>query len=130
LLELLLQLVVEVAVELAFELGVGFGWTAIVESMSDGRRAHKILGAAHHFFIGIMAGGVSLLLHSHRLVPARFVPGASLLLAPLATGTIMEGLGRLLLDRGYVRLALFTFKGGFWFALGMALLRFAFVESR
>jgi hypothetical protein len=129
LLELLLEFLLEVALQLAFEVCVSLGWTALTKSMSDEHRAHRILGPLGHFLIGIIAGGVSLLVYSHRVVRFSFVPGASLLLAPLATGTIMEGIGRLLLDRGYVRLALFTFKGGFWFAFGMALLRFAYVES-
>jgi hypothetical protein len=124
----LLQLLLGVAFELAFEVVVGLGWTAIEEALSDRRRAQRILGPVEHFLIGIIAGAVSLLVYSRRVVRLRFVPGASLLLAPLAAGTIMEALGRLLLARGYLRLALFTFKGGFWFALGMALLRFAYVE--
>jgi hypothetical protein len=37
-------------------------------------------------------------------------------------------LGGLWVRRGHVRTALFTFKGGFLFALGMALLRFAYLE--
>lgn len=126
----MLELLLELVIEVVFELSVGLGWTALLESLSDERRAHRILGSLQHFLIGIVAGAVSLLVYSHRLVPFRFVTGASLLMAPLGAGAIMELQGRLLLARGYVRLALFTFKGGFWFAFGVALLRFAFVNYR
>jgi hypothetical protein len=128
LLELLLQLVVEVALELAFEVGTAFGWSAIEPSSSDEGHPHKSIGPLGHFLIGIVAGAISLLVYSQRLTPFRFVPGASLLLAPLGTGIIMEALGRFWVSRGHVRMALFTFKAGFLFALGMALLRFAYLE--
>ena len=128
LLELLLQLILEVALELAFEFGTAIGWNAIEQSISDEGQSHKGIGPLGHFLIGIIAGAISLLVYSRRLTPVRFVPGASLLLAPLGTGIIMEAFGRLWVGRGHVRMALFTFKGGFLFALGMALLRFAYLE--
>ena len=127
-LELLLQLVFEVALQLAFEFAAAIGWRGIERTISDD--GHTLIDPLRHFLIGIVAGAISLLVYSHRLTPFRFVPGASLLLAPLGTGIIMEALGRVWAGRGGVRMALFTFKGGFLFALGMALVRFAYLEIR
>jgi hypothetical protein len=125
-LELLLQLFVEVALQLAFEFAAAIGWRAVERTISGD--SQTLIDPLRHFLVGIVAGAISLLVYSHRLTPFRFVPGASLLLAPLGTGIIMEALGRLGATRGRLRMALFTFKGGFLFALGMALLRFAYLE--
>jgi hypothetical protein len=127
LLELLLELVVEVGLELVFEVGAAIGWSAFEQSISDEDQSHKILGPLGLVLIGTIAGGISLLVYSRRLTPFRGFYGASLLVAPLGTGLIMEALGILWVSRGNVRMALFTFKGGFLFALGMALVRFAYL---
>jgi hypothetical protein len=128
LLELLLQLVVEVGLELLFEIGAAIGWTAFEQSISVEGQSHRILGPLGHFLIGTIAGGISLLVYSRRIMPSRFLPGVSLLVAPLGTGIIMEALGRLWVSRGNERMALFTFKGGSLFALGMALVRFTYLQ--
>jgi len=127
-LELLLQLVLEIGLELVFEICAAVGWTAIEQSMSDEGRSHRILGPLGGFLIGTIAGGISLLVYSRGLTPFRLLPGASLLVAPLGTGILMEALGRLWVSRRNVPMVLFTFKGGFLFALGMALVRFAYLE--
>ena len=82
---------------------------------------------------GLVVGGVAAGLLSAWLFPNRFiaarvvVPGASLLLAPVATGAAMHWLGRLLRHLERQPSCLATFWGGALFALLMALVRWGLV---
>ena len=78
--------------------------------------------------IGTMAGVISLLVLRRQVFANRVVPGVSLILAPVCTGALMDLLGGWWIRRGNIRMALFTFWGAFWFALGMALVRLAYFE--
>jgi hypothetical protein len=82
------------------------------------------MSAVGFVFGGAAAGFLSAWLFPNRLIVTRvMVPGASLLLAPLATGVAMHLLGRRLrnLERQVTSLA--TFWGGALFAFSMALVR-------
>ncbi len=99
---------------------------AFVEAISDDGQSNKVLAGIGHFTMGAVAGAVSLLVLQHQVTHVAAVPGTSLVAGPIVTGGVFEVLGRWWVRRGYVRMALFTFRGGACFALGMALLRFAY----
>ena len=115
-LEILGEFVLQVIFELATE--------AIAGLISDRKERRPALTAVGLLFGGVAAGFLSAWLFPHRLiVPRVVVPGASLLLAPLATGIAMHLLGKRLrrLERQPTSLA--TFWGGALFAFSMALVR-------
>jgi hypothetical protein len=89
---------------------------------------NRAAAAVGHLVMGAATGAVSLLVFRSPLVAHRPIRGMSLLLAPIATGGVLELLGRWWVRRGNVLMALFTFCGGFCFALGMALVRFAYLH--
>jgi hypothetical protein len=98
------------------------------EAISDDEQSHRGMAAIGHLLMGAAAGAVSLLVFRFPLVAHPPIRGASLLLAPILTGGVLELLGRWWVRRGNVRMALFTFRGGFAFALGMALVRFVYIH--
>jgi len=122
LIEALIGLVVEILGEVLFAIA-----GAVLEQViSDENQSNRVLAASGDGLIGVAAGGVSVLILRRQMVTPLVIPGASLIVAPLCTGALLELLGRWWVRRGYVRMALFTFWGGFWFAFGMALVRFGY----
>ena len=99
---------------------------ALAEAVSDDEQSNPTLAGIGQVLVGVVAGGVSLLLLRRQLMTAPPVPGTSLLVAPVCTGLALRGLGDWSVRRGHVRSALFTFRGGFWFAAGMAATRFSY----
>jgi hypothetical protein len=94
---------------------------ALIGRRRRSRRPVSMMGLA---FAGAAAGVLSAWLLPHRLFAARAVlPGASLLLAPLATGAAMHFLGKLQRRFGRCPGSLATFRGGAIFAFSMALIR-------
>ena len=74
--------------------------------------------------VGAAAGLLSAWVFPHRLIATRVVlPGVSLLLAPLATGSAMHLLGKRLRLVGQYASDLATFRGAALFAFSMALIR-------
>ena len=122
----LIELLLEIAGETLFAMAGAVLTAALEPSRTGEDRSRRWLAGIGHVVMGAAAGVVSLLVLQQRVVPHATVPGASLLLAPLFTGLLLEWLGRWWTSRGNVRLALFTFRGGFLFALGMAAVRFSF----
>ena len=124
----LLELLVEVLGEALFAMAGAVVKAAFREAISDEDQSTRALAAIGHCLMGAIAGGVSLLLLQREVVRHVVFPGMSLILAPICTGALLEFLGRWWVRRGNVRMALFTFWGGFYFALGMAVVRFAYLE--
>jgi hypothetical protein len=120
--------VVEVFGEALFTIAGAVISAAFEEANSDENQSHRALAAIGHVLMGAVAGVVSLLILRREMVAHLVIPGASLILAPACTGALLELLGRWWVRRGNVRMALFTFWGGFCFAFGMALVRFAYFE--
>jgi hypothetical protein len=123
-LEGLLELLVEVLGEALFAMAAA----VLEEAISDESQSYRPLAAIGHVLMGGVAGATSLLVLRRQVVQHLVVPGASLIVAPVCTGALLELLGRWWVHRGHVRMVLFTFWGGFCFALGMAAVRFAFFE--
>jgi hypothetical protein len=128
LLEALFELLFEVFGEALFAMAGAVVHAAVVEPIDDESPLQRALAAVGHVFMGAVAGAVSLVVLRRELGQHLVVPGISLLLAPIATGALLELLGRWWVRHGNVRMALLTFWGGFCFALGMAAVRFAFFE--
>jgi len=110
--EALLQLIFELVVEVLSEL---------IQNLRERGPVFSSMGLG---FAGAAAGFLSVRLFPHRLVVARVVlPGASLLLAPLATGFAMYFLGKGLRRLGREPTDLASFRGAAIFAFAMALIR-------
>ncbi len=120
----LLELLVDVLGESLFAIA----GAVFEQAVSDEDQSQPAFAAISCVIIGAVAGVISLLVLRHQVVQHLIIPGTSLILAPLCTGGLLALLGRWWVRRGNVRMVLFTFWGGFCFALGMALVRFAYFE--
>lgn len=110
------------------EIVLGLGWDSLAHGMRRERTANPILARIGHFIMGLVAGVLSLLIFSGRVLARPIVPGASLVLSPLVTGIAMRWLGELWRSRGREAPALYSFWSGAIFAFGMALVRFVYLE--
>lgn len=127
-LEALLELVVEILGEALFALAGAVVQAAFAEATSDETPSRRALAAIGHVLMGGIAGAISLLVLKREVVAHVLIPGTSLILAPVSTGALLELWGKWWVRRGNVRMVLFTFWGGFSFALGMAVVRFVYFE--
>jgi hypothetical protein len=128
-----LDVIVGVLVECLGEVLFAIGGAVLQEAVSDENQSDRWLATLGYCLMGAVAGALSLLVLRQQLAPRLVVPGASLIVAPVCTGVVMNALGGWWVGRGNVRMALFTFWGGFWFALAMATVRltyFAHLWSR
>ena len=128
LLELLFSLVFDVLGQLLFEVLAEFGLETFKQAVGrTPQQRSPILAGVGHLLLGHLAGGLSLLLIPQSLVPPGPLPGLSLVLSPLITGSVMQTIGDLVAERRSERPVLFTFRAGALFAFGMALVRFAYL---
>jgi hypothetical protein len=120
LLEIFGDVLLQIAFELAAEaLGGAFGFR---------KRTGAVASVISPILVGAIAGFLSIWLFPHRLIAAHAsIPGASLVLAPLATGYAMNFLGDRLRRFGRCTSSLATFRGGALCAFTMALIRFGLV---
>ena len=120
LLGVLLEAVGEALLQIVFELAA----EALRQLINGRKQRSPVVSAIGLAVAGAVSGLLSAWLFPHRLMATRAVlPGVSLLLAPLATGTAMHFLGRLLRRFGRNPSDLATFRGGALFAFAMALIR-------
>jgi hypothetical protein len=120
LLAFLLEIFGDVLLQIAFEL-VAEALSGVIGLRKRTSAAASVIGP---ILIGVVAGFASIWLFPHRLVATRVViPGASLLMAPLATGYLMHILGGRLRRFGRYPSNLGTFRGGALCAFSMALIR-------
>ena len=115
--------------QIAFEIAASLGWESLKLSLRRQHEATVWLASVGHFLMGVTAGFTSLLIFDQRLTPRAVIPGLSLVLAPLATGTVMKGLGTVWRRQGRERPALLPFRGDAIFALGMALVRLVVLRT-
>ena len=123
--EILFEIFGEFLLQIIFEL-VAEALSGLINPRRQISPAVSAIGIA---FVGAASGLLSAWLFPHRLIATRVVlPGVSLLLAPLATGSVMHFLGKRLsrLERNPSNLA--TFWGGVLFAFSMALIRWWLVR--
>ncbi len=120
--EFFLEVVLEVAPQLIFD----FFLRWLRSELSTSPALNSILNAIGYFLLGVAVGVASVFVAPHPFVhPSRF-HGISLLLSPLASGGTMSLLGRLVRKRGRTAIDIESFKYGFAFAFGMALVRLYF----
>jgi hypothetical protein len=124
--DILRDLFGDVLGEVIFGLAAAVLSAGFVEAISDDGQSNRVLAGIGHLTMGLVAGALSLFVLQHPVVRNVSIPGASLVFGPIGTGAVFEVLGRWWVRRGNVRMALFTFRGGACFALGMALLRFTY----
>jgi hypothetical protein len=106
---------------------VELGFHSIGEPFRHRSRAHPALAAVGIVLLGAVAGVLTSLMWPARIFQAGPVPGASLVLSPLITGTVMHRYGEWREDRDRMRSSVATFWGGALFAFSMALVRFLWV---
>ncbi len=127
LLEALLNLVGEVLLQLLVEAAAELGWESVGQALGRRRPANPVLAGFGLVILGAATGYAStLLLPKHLFGPSRF-PGISLVVAPVATGSIMQALGNWRTSNRHTHSLLATFWGGALFAFAMLAARLALV---
>jgi hypothetical protein len=122
-------MVFEVVGQILFELLTELGWRSLGDGLRSRREAHPVLARLGQFLLGSIAGVISLLIVSRRIVGPSPLVGASLILSPLCTGLAMHWIGEWW-PRSYGdKPGLFSFTSGAIFAFGMALVRFVYLEN-
>ena len=87
-----------------------------------------IIAAVGYLAFGLGAGVASVFFLPHHLVrPSKF-HGISLLISPLVTGLIMSQVGAFLRRKDKTTVRIESFLYGFTFALGIAIIRLAFIR--
>lgn len=121
--ELFAEVILEFLCEAFFSLLV-----RVIRSVFDGVDAENpVLAAIGYLLFGLVAGVVSFFLFPYHLVrPSRF-HGISLLISPFVTGLIMSQIGAFLRRRERTTVQIESFVYGFAFALGIAIIRLAFI---
>lgn len=127
--ELIFELFLEILAQIVFELFTSFGWESLKKPKTPERKRRPLFADAAQFLMGVAAGVLSLFLFPARLTQRILFPGISLILSPLGTGLAMHWLGEAWEQRGRRRPALFHFRAGALFALGMALVRFVYLQA-
>jgi hypothetical protein len=120
------EVFLEVVLQVLFEGLIEVAWEALAGSKRKTAVSPWLSGIAL-LMVGAAAGGVSAVVFPQRLTGIPRVPGLSLILAPLVTGTAMQGFGNWRRSRGRKPSRLASFWGGAAFAFGMALVRFLIV---
>ena len=85
---------------------------------------HPDLALVGYALFGIGLGAVSLWAFPDLFIEARWLRVVNLMVTPVLAGLAMSALGALRRRRGMDLVALDTFRCGFAFAFGMALVRF------
>ena len=123
----LLELILEITIEMVAELALELGFESVAHSLRGSRSANPTLAAVGLVIIGALFGFASSWLVPYRFSPTLVFSGISLLLAPLATGTLMHAFGSWRRARGGDPTYLASFWGGAVFAFAMSAVRWALV---
>jgi hypothetical protein len=118
----LLEFILQIFGELLVELGL----RSLAEPFREQEARNPILTLFGYALLGSIVGGLSLLIFPRTFVRSESMHGIGLLITPVLAGLAMSGLGWLRNRQGKKLLRLDSFGYGFTFALGMALVRFAF----
>jgi hypothetical protein len=89
---------------------------------------HPVLSCLIWGFLGAAAGAISLVILPHPLFHRSKFHGISLIVSPIAAGAAMSALGAMLRRCGKQVVQIESFPYAFAFALGMALVRLAWVS--
>lgn len=125
--EILLQVLLffgEILLQVVFELiGELLGRT-VSAPFQRKEPVHPALAALGYAAFGAGAGALSLWVFPALFVPAGWMRIANLVLAPIAAGAVMAGIGALRRKKEQRVIRLNSFAYGFLFAFAMALVRF------
>jgi len=124
----LLELILEALLEL-----IGGAVLDLVSRLLSGafealESATPAVATLIYTLLGVFAGGCSLLIFPHHLVHRLRVPGISLVVSPMLTGTALSLVGAFLRSRGKATTRIESFRYGFAFAFGMAIVRLLFAR--
>jgi hypothetical protein len=125
--EIVLSFVWELLLQVAGELLIEAGFHAAGDAFRRRGRAHPIVAGLGIVIMGTLGGVLTSAIWPARVFEAGPLPGISLLLSPLLSGLVMEGIGRWRERRGHTRSYMSTYWGGALFALAMASVRFLWV---
>jgi hypothetical protein len=87
-----------------------------------------IVAYVFYLSLGCAFGAASLLLFPHPIFHPSRLHGISLLISPAITGLVMSRVGAFLRRKGKESVRIESFGYGFTFALGLAIIRLAFVR--
>lgn len=122
----LIELVAEFVLQMLFALAAEVLGELVIR-LKQGSPALSVIVLA---CAGTAAGLVSSLLFPHRLIAAQvYLPGISVLIAPVVTGFAMKLVGERLRLVGQNPIGIATFRGGLIFAFCVALIRWWLVGA-
>ena len=128
LIEIVLSALWEALFQVVAEVLIEGGWRLFGEPLVQRARAQPVVAAVALVILGGLMAFVFSLVVPGRIIPAGPLPGASLLVTPIAVGAIMARYGRWLKGRGYVPSYVASFWGGAFLAVGMTTARFLLVR--
>lgn len=120
--ELLIQIVGEFLIHVLFE----FGFSGLVEPFRTDRPANAYLALFSYVLLGLVGGVISVWLVPEHLIQSKMIQYANLVLTRIALGLAFEWMGRYRQSHGRPRMVLGRFSYGFFCALTMGAIRFAF----
>jgi len=91
-------------------------------------KAPQFIAAVVYILLGALAGGCSVLAFPHHLIHPSRIPGVSLLVSPMFAGAALSLVGSFLRSRDRTPTRIETFRYGYAFAFGMALIRLLFAR--
>ncbi len=124
--EIILWLVVEILLPVFADSFVEFGFGDWLDGLSKRATLGAIVTFVIYASLGLIIGCLSLLVLPESFARSQSFPGISLIVAPLAAGTIMMFADLLHQTSGQKRLRFHAFAHAFVFAFCMALVRFLY----
>jgi hypothetical protein len=128
-LEILIELLFELLAQVVVEFTVTLGWESLGHALRSTRKANPVLALLGWAIIGAGCGALSAVLFPQRLLPQSRVPGVSLVVAPLVTGSLMKMVGDRRREAGKDATILATFWGGAVFAFTLSMARALLVRT-
>jgi hypothetical protein len=120
----ILELLLEAIFEYLAAAVADFFLRSLGEVVEGPERQNPVLSATGYALLGLAVGTLSLLPFPHHLVQPSRIHGVSLLVSPLVTGLMMSWTGEILRRQDKKVTQLESFRYGFTFAFGIALVRF------
>jgi hypothetical protein len=122
------EIVIEVLFQVAIEIIVALVERSVRNVSSASHAISPILAALGYLLLGVVSGVVSVLLFPHPFVHPSKIHGISLVVSPVVTGLVMSQVGALLRRKGKKTVRIESFAYGFMFALGLVIIRLAYVR--
>lgn len=129
LIEIVVALLSEVVFGVAGEVLLELGFESLASPFRDRKRSNPILAAIGFVVLGGLLGWTSTVSFPRRLIAEPLLPGASLVLSPLASGAVMQWFGVMQMSRGKSPTRLATFWGGALLAFAFALTRLLLIRA-